>query len=342
MDHKHFEKLMKFIDIPATNQRDFISQYSDKTNINPVAVEKDWWVSAVMRALFSLPYADSMSFKGGTSLSKCWGLIERFSEDIDIAVDRDFLGFRGELSKTQVSDKLRRAACTFVREILQYDLRDKMIEQGVNADKFSVEVKITSVTTTDPETVYIHYTSLFDSSPYVVNTVKIEVSGRSMNEPLETVGLRSMLEDAYPSAPFAEPAFGVPTVKPERTFLEKVCLLHEEYSKASGDIRCERMSRHLFDLYKMGKAGIADIALADKHLFRSIVEHRRKFIGLKGFDYDTLDPKFICIVPPDAVYEMWKEDYERMIEFMSYGEQPAFGDVITYIRDLNDRLRNEQ
>lgn len=332
---------MKFIDIPASNQRDFINQYSDKTNINPIAVEKDWWVSAVMRALFALPYADRMSFKGGTSLSKCWGLIERFSEDIDIAVDRDFLGFGGELSRTQVSDKLRRAACTFVRETLQKDLKAKMIEQGVKEEKFSVEVKITPVSTTDPETIYIHYKSLFDATPYVVNIVKIEVSGRSMNKPLETVSLRSMLEDAYPSAPFSEPAFNVPTVKPERTFLEKICLLHEEYSKDSSDIRSERMSRHLFDIYKLGKAGIADMALANKELFKAIVAHRRKFIGLKGFDYDTLSPEAICIIPPDAVYDLWKDDYERMIQFMSYGEQPKFEDVIGYIRNLNERLKAE-
>ena len=80
-----------------------------------------------------------MSFKGGTSLSKCWSLIERFTEDIDVAVSREFLGYGGELSRTQVSDKLRRAACTFVREKLQFDIRDKMIEQGVNPDKFKVD-----------------------------------------------------------------------------------------------------------------------------------------------------------------------------------------------------------
>lgn len=100
-----------------------------------------------MRALFALPYANQMSFKGGTSLSKCWNVISRFSEDIDIAVNRVFLGYGGELSRTQVSDKLRRAACTFVRERLQNDLRDKMIEQGIPSDKFSVEVNITSATT---------------------------------------------------------------------------------------------------------------------------------------------------------------------------------------------------
>lgn len=148
---------MKFIDLPVRNQQDFIRTMSVETDIPAQIIEKDWWVSAVMRAIFALPYADAMSFKGGTSLSKCWSLIERFSEDIDVAVSREFLGYGGELSRTQVSDKLRKAACTFVREKLQFDIRDKMIEQGVNPDKFKVDVDITPVTTVDPEVIYIHY-----------------------------------------------------------------------------------------------------------------------------------------------------------------------------------------
>src|SRR5574344_1173741 len=84
---------MKFIDLPVRNQQDFIRTMSVETDIPAQIIEKDWWVSAVMRAIFALPYADAMSFKGGTSLSKCWSLIERFSEDIDVAVSREFLGY---------------------------------------------------------------------------------------------------------------------------------------------------------------------------------------------------------------------------------------------------------
>lgn len=83
---------MKFIEIPEERQKQAIARVQENNDLPDQVVEKDWWVSAVMRALFALPYADQLSFKGGTSLSKCWGLIERFSEDIDIAVDRDFLG----------------------------------------------------------------------------------------------------------------------------------------------------------------------------------------------------------------------------------------------------------
>ncbi|GHV34659.1 hypothetical protein FACS1894178_2610 [Bacteroidia bacterium] len=87
--------------------------------------------------------------QGGTSLSKCYNLIERFSEDIDIAINREYLGFSGELSKTQINDKLRRAACSFVREKLQFDVAKQLENQGIKPDLFSVKVNITPVTTTE-------------------------------------------------------------------------------------------------------------------------------------------------------------------------------------------------
>ena len=102
-------KTMKFIDIPEDSQRQAINTVALNTGLPPSSIEKDWWVTQVLKALHSLPYSEYIAFKGGTSLSKCWNLIERFSEDIDIAISREFLGFIGELSKTQISDKLRRA-----------------------------------------------------------------------------------------------------------------------------------------------------------------------------------------------------------------------------------------
>ena len=107
---------MKFIDIPEDRQREAINTVALQTGLPPSSIEKDWWVTQVLKALHTLPYAEHIAFKGGTSLSKCWNLIARFSEDVDIALSREFLGFSGELSKTQISDRLRRAACSFVRE----------------------------------------------------------------------------------------------------------------------------------------------------------------------------------------------------------------------------------
>lgn len=105
---KNDTSTMKYIDLSKEDRIDVLDRVSTELNIKQrEVIEKDWWVTAVLRALFNLPYAKHLSFKGGTSLSKCWHLIDRFSEDIDIAIDREYLGFGGILSKTQISDKLR-------------------------------------------------------------------------------------------------------------------------------------------------------------------------------------------------------------------------------------------
>ncbi len=330
---------MKYTDLSADEQREVIQRVQAENRLQLQIIEKDWWVTAVLRALFSLPYSEHISFKGGTNLSKCWNLIERFSEDADIAIDREYLGFGGTLSKTQISDKLRRTACSFVRETLQYDLAEKLIENGVSADKFKVNVNITPVTTTDPEIIEVEYQSAFNTLPYIRSKVIIEVSGRSMNEPVVSVGVSSFIDDVFTNAPFAEPKFDVRAVVPERTFLEKVFLLHEEFSKPSGMIRTERMSRHLYDIAQMMDTPIVERALLDENLYKTVIDHRRMFIGLKGFDYSTLLPQTLSIVPQGEIREQWKEDYKVMQETMIYGDSPSFDELIIKIQALNDRIR---
>ena len=158
---------MKLTELTIEQQIRLLDQINARTNQDQQTIEKDWWVTQVLKALFSLPYAKQMSLKGGTSLSKAWGLIERFSEDIDIGIDRRFLGFTDELSKTQISDKLRRKACTFVRETLQFDLKEKLLQQGISENNFDVKVNITPITTTDPEVILVDYKSVLPMSEYI-------------------------------------------------------------------------------------------------------------------------------------------------------------------------------
>lgn len=340
---------MKFIDLSKEDRVDILDRVSTELNIRQrEVIEKDWWVTAVLRAMFSLPYADHLSFKGGTSLSKCWHLIDRFSEDIDIAIDREYLGFSGTLSKTQISDKLRRAACSFVRETMQHDLAKLLYNSGISEDKFKVNVNITPITTTDPEVININYDSVLSLSidgkdgQYILPKVKVEVSGRSMSEPVNEIALDSMIDQVYQKAPFAEQKFMVRAVCPERTFLEKVFLLHEEFAKTKELIRVERMSRHMYDIGQMLKTSIAERAINDADLYRQVVEHRRIFIGLRGFNYDTLYPATLNIVPPASVFEQWKVDYENMRLHMIYGESNSFEELINILNDLNNRIKELQ
>lgn len=330
---------MIFTDLSDQGKIKILDQVNGLTNSDQQTIEKDWWVTQVLRVLFSQPYAEHLSFKGGTSLSKAWNIIERFSEDIDIAISREYLGFAGELSRTQVSDKLRRAACSFVREQMQNDVREGLIAMGIAPDTFQVHVNITPISTTDPEVIYVDYQSVLPNSEYIARTVKVEVSGRSMHDPVQTVALQSQIDTILPQATIVQPAFDVSVVVPERTFLEKVMLLHEEFSKPSADVRTARMSRHLYDLERMLHTDIAERALSDEHLYRTILEHRRKFIGLKGFDYDTLYPQSLSLEIPADVLLLWRKDYENMQASMIYGPSVPFDELLVEIRQLNARIR---
>ena len=330
---------MIFLQLPENEKIEIINQMHEETNLPQVIIEKDLWVTAVLRALFALPYAANLSFKGGTSLSKCWNLIERFSEDVDIAINREFFGFLGDTFTTkQISKNLRKATCKFIRDTLQFDLAKQLIANGIPENLFSVSMNITEVTTIDPEKVFIEYKSVFNASPYIKNTVVLEIGGRSMKEPLQKVEIQSFIDKHFSQATFVEKSFAINVIVPERTFLEKVCLMHEEFSKPNEQMRIDRMSRHIYDLARMIDTPIADNALKNKDLFQSIVAHRRMFIAMKDFDYDTLSPKTIKIIPPDSVIAKWEDDYNKM-QTMIYGKSMLFSDIIDKITNLNEEIK---
>ena len=330
---------MRFLQLSENEKLEIINQMHEETKLPQVIIEKDMWVTVVLRALFALSYAENLSFKGGTSLSKCWNLIERFSEDVDIALNREFFGFLGDtFTIRQISKDLRKATCKFIRNNLQFDLARQMKKNGVPADLFSVKMDIISVTSIDPEKVFVEYKSVFSANPYIKNTVVLEIGGRSMKEPLQRVEIQSFIDKHFSQATFAEKPFEINAVVPERTFLEKICLLHEEFSKPSESIRVERMSRHLYDLAKMADRSIAENALKNNDLFQSIIAHRRMFIALKDFDYDTLSPKTIKITPPENVIAKWEDDYNKM-QTMIYGESLIFSELIEKITQLNEQIK---
>ena len=330
---------MIFLQLPENDKIELINQMYEETKLPQVIIEKDLWVTSVLRALFALPYAENLSFKGGTSLSKCWNLIERFSEDVDIAINREYFGFFGDtFTIKQISKNLRKAACKFIRNHLQFDLARQMETDGIPTDLFSIKMNITLVTTIDPEKVFVEYKSVFNASPYIKNTVVLEIGGRSMKEPIQKAEIQSFIDNHFSQATFAEKPFKINVVVPERTFLEKVCLLHEEFSKPNEQVRIERMSRHLYDLARMIDTPIAENALADTGLFQSIVAHRRMFIAMKDFDYDTLTPKTIKIIPPDSVIAKWEDDYNKM-RTMIYGKSLSFNEIIDKITQLNEKIK---
>jgi hypothetical protein len=289
-----------------------------------------------LRALFSCECADHIVFKGGTSLSKAWNLIKRFSEDIDIAIDRAFFGFEGELKKKQINN-LRRASCSYIKDKLKDELNNKLQEDGIS--DYSLFIEETKESTKDPQIIEVHYHSLFAAGSYISDKVMIEIGARSLMEPSEDVRLRSIIADNYPDADFADNFFPIPTVIPQRTFLEKAFLLHEEFQKPEENIRIQRMSRHLYDLERLMDTGFARKALDDISLYEAIIDHRSKLTAISGVDYSTHSPDHINFVPPESVIEKWRNDYIAMQASMIYGESLSFGKMIERIKELNERFR---
>jgi len=329
---------INWIGLNDADRRTILEQTSVRTGYIVQAVEKDWWVTTVLEALFSLPFANQLSFKGGTSLSKCWGLINRFSEDIDIAVTREQLGFTGVLSKNQINDRVRRALCSFVREELPDRIDNMLLSMGIPREWFRTEVIRTPVSTVDPESIYIYFNSLFPAVEYMPASVKIEVSGRSMTEPVETVTIKTLVAEQFPAAPYADTTFPVTAVVAKRTFLEKAFLLHETFHQQGVPPRVERMSRHLYDLEKMINTQVETGALADTALYRDIVEHRRQFIGLNNFDYNTLWPATLSFLPPVEQAAAWESDYRSMQTNMIPGASKPYAELIERLTELNKRF----
>lgn len=259
---------------------------------------------------------------------------------LTFAINREFLGFEGPLSKTQISDKLRRASCSFVRERMQHDVKSGLLLQGIPHNLFNVWVDITPVSTTDPEIIYVEYEPLCSDSEYIKPQVKIEISGRSMSEPVKTVKIKSFIGDVVKTPIFEELPVNVNAVVPERTFLEKLFLLHEEFAKPTSQIRVERMSRHLYDIDQILDTDIAESAIMNNELYKQVIEHRRKFIGLKGFDYTTLDKPTIHFIPEGEIKDKWENDYKNTIMSMVLGEAHTFEEVMTRLEDFNHRVNS--
>ena len=182
-------------------KKDLIGNIALKTGFSSHAIEKDWWVTMVLKALFETKCADYLVFKGGTSLSKCWNLIERFSEDIDVAINRDFLGITNILSKNQ-REKLRKSSSKYIQDELITELTQKMYESDIS--DFSIELEKTETSDKDPRVLYVKYPSLFPENQYLKNWVKIEISCRSLREPFAPIKIRSIIADNYPTERYAD------------------------------------------------------------------------------------------------------------------------------------------
>ncbi|WP_418499498.1 nucleotidyl transferase AbiEii/AbiGii toxin family protein [Flagellimonas sp.] len=317
--------------VPDRDKRIAYDQLGEQTNLPAFAVEKDWWVVQTLTILFELEIGNHLVFKGGTSLSKAWKIIERFSEDIDLAVDRSYFGFQGDLKKNQRT-KLRKTTQTYIIDNVLPELQKSFKTKGLIDVRIEPEEIVSS--DQDPIILSVYYPNVIETPGYIQPRVQIEIGCRSLREPFENRPILSMIDELYPKSNFAQAAIEIPTVLPERTFLEKIFLLHEEFQRPKDKIRVDRLSRHLYDIFQMSKKGHGQKAIENMDLYGTIVKHRHSFTRLGGVDYNLHQPQTIDFIPTEYLHRAWESDYIKMQEQMIYGDSPKFSELMEYLSML--------
>lgn len=335
--------MIQWLKLTDDQRRTSLNQASNSSGIIAKSIEKDWWVTLTLKALFQTPFAGYLIFKGGTSLSKCWKLIDRFSEDIDLALDPEAFGIKYVTSPSRgYLHKLKKGGCEFTGNDLMEALRIELLGLGLAEGSFTLEAQEVKaeMPDKDPQVLFLRYRSLFDPNPYLPDEVKIEVSVRSKLEPHLPVKIKSLLYEYFPNEAYLEVPFVVTAVRPHKTFLEKAFLLHEEFAKPHKDkIRTERMSRHLYDLEKMMDTPFAKEALSDPEFYYGLIDHRKHYSALKGVDYDGLAHNVIDFHPPESHIVAYEVDYKSMREFMIYGASLEPDKLFSRIKILCERFR---
>ncbi len=338
--------MKRFLQLPPARRRLAFQQVDEKMGLQAASVEKDFWVCWTLRELFSMPnIGEHLTFKGGTSLSKGWGLIERFSEDIDLVIDKDALGFADEdapalaPSKKQRRvriDRLMAASRSWVQGELQAALKDRIAEE-IGATEWSLTV---DPLMPDGQCLLFRYPTVFPpaAAGYVNPIVKIELGARSDVWPHEKRLIRPYVLEQFPALD-DDGGCSVQVLAAERTFWEKACLLHEEtFRPIETKPRKLRMARHYYDLWRLIRAGVGERALEDQLLFQRVAEHREMFFRHSWVDYTTHRPGTFRLMPPDGHLDTWRADYRAMQGPMFYGETPDFEEMIAVVGAFADRF----
>ena len=330
----------KWLDLSDNTKRNAFIQIAEETGMTPFAVEKDWWVSRTLEIIFQMEIAPHLVFKGGTSLSKAWKLINRFSEDIDLAINPEFFIKPTQNWSRAERAKLRKKASEFANEIFFVQVQNEFQKRRI--EKLQFKIVESNESDKDPSVLEIYYPNLIvHESAYLLPKILIEISCRSLRAPFSFQKIGSLVDIFYSEREFAGALFEVPTVHAERTFLEKIFLLHEEFQRPSDKMRVARLSRHLYDVFQLTKAGVAARAFNDKILYQTIVKHRYLFSKIGGVNYNFHHPQRLNPIPPIEVFKDWEDDYSKMKEEMIYEKNPpSFEDLINNLDFLKNQFQN--
>lgn len=317
--------MYKLANLPKSELDALFQEVSNARGLSKAIIEKDLWVSVVLDYLFTKsPWRDNLAFKGGTSLSKAYNLIERFSEDIDLILDWRVLGYGKteplEERSANQQDRLNKEILAKTSEFLRTTFMGKIKEDLSRLISRGLQISY------EDDAVIIGYGNDY-SDESILHTIRLEIGALAAWTPTQIATIRPYIAEAYPDK-FSDAFVKIRTTTPERTFWEKITILHREAFRPENSSLPPRMSRHYYDVYRMAQLGILERALQDPGLLDQVAAFKAKFYPQKWAYYELAKLGTLRLTPPVHNLKSIQRDYAAMAG-MIYGERPEFEELMT-------------
>jgi hypothetical protein len=328
-----------FLALLPDERRLYVEQAALRRNVSPVMMEKDFWVCWMLGVLFQSAYADSLVFKGGTSLSKVFGVIARFSEDIDLSLSPDFLKLPAAgASRNQAHTWMTRAeaACgTAVQRQIAPAMEAVAIAVLGHSQRPWFEF-LTDPVTNSPVLLFHYPSSQPTGFEYLRRSVKLEFGSLTDQQPVGRHPIRPWMADEF-SAAFPDWRCEVVALELERSFWEKATILHTEYHRPADKPTPDRISRHYADIAALATHPTARLAI-DRHDIRDrVVKWKRQFFGSTWASYDQATPGTFRLLPrPERLPDL-RRDYQAMQD-MYLAEPLSFDQILKALSELERRI----
>jgi hypothetical protein len=335
--------------LPVADRADLFAAAAARRGLTAQILEKDFWVCWALKRLFTLPDPPAgLLFKGGTSLSKVFGVIERFSEDVDLSFDRAGLGFGGASDPLNAATRKRRKySLEALTARCQRVIRERFLPQlaaafGTALSEPSPVSWALELAEDDPDrqTLLFRYpggrSRRADEPAYIRPVVRLEMGARSDHWPAIEAMVTSYAAAEFPGA-FKEAGCKVKVLAAERTFWEKATVLHM-WHHAPADRRFrDRQSRHYYDVVRLYQHELGKAAVKDMELLLKVARHKEVFFPAAWARYADAKPGTLRLVPPDARLPELEQDYRKMRE-MVFGEPPAFEELLEVLREIEGHV----
>lgn len=320
---------------------------SDKIK-NPIIIEKDFWVCWTLEQLFSSDLAPHVIFKGGTSLSKCYNMIERFSEDIDLTLSKEYIGINdgndpamveGRNQRDKRSKRLTELYESKIYNVIHPLLRSEFKKHlSPHFEDFDWRLESEK---DDQGNLYLKFTYPNTlgkvTEGYIQSAVKLEFGARGDISPSEHKIITPYVKEIIPAISITDMKCAIPTLMAKRTFWEKVTLLHAEYYRDINKPIKQRMFRHYYDLVMLDQNGLTNEAVKDTKLLEDVVINKRIYFPDKKARYEEAVIGSLKLYPNEAVLEQLRQDLKDMA-IMFFGDMLDFDITMSMIKDIEGKI----